>query len=190
MASYYYSPYNDSKMKAFAKALAQKKSAGSKIFSHKLTEDLGVVGHLDNLYVLIHGGQGIIGWKEYTYENVPVSEQFGGGTVQVEKETVHLVEPGVLVEKMINAGLSNKLIDLKFMACHGGEAFNGGVATAKLLKDELTAKGLTRIYVYGYKGAMDITVSQIQKDPHKKVNLSGKQGEEHLVRAKNHRVKF
>jgi acetylglutamate kinase len=175
-------------MKEFATALANKKSAGSRIYSHKLTETLGIVGHLDNLYVLIHGGSGVIGWKEYTFENVAVPEQFGGGVIKTEVETVHVITPDALVRTMKAAGLSNKHIDLKFMACHGGEAFNGAEATAKLLKDELTKQGLTRISVYGYKGTMDITVSQIQKNPHKQVNLTGKDGD--LVRAKENRVKF
>ena len=58
MTHYYYSPYNDEKMKRYASALVRAKSNNSIITSHRLTDDLSLVGHLDRLYVLIHGGEG------------------------------------------------------------------------------------------------------------------------------------
>lgn len=190
MACYYYSPYNDSKMREFASALATKKNQVNKMTKHQLITDLSKVGHFDNLYLLIHGGSGIIGWKEFTYYDAIVPEMFGGGTVRTEQETVHLISPDDLVKNLLSAGLSNKFFNLKFMACHGAEVFSAGKSTAEMLKDALTRKGISRPTIFGYKGTMDVTVSEIMRDPHKKVDITGKGNQSNLVRAKNHRVKF
>lgn len=157
---------------------------------HQLITDLSKVGHFDNLYLLIHGGSGVIGWKEFTYYDAVVPEKWGGGTVETEQVTVHLITPDQLVTNLLGAGLSNKFFNLKFMACHGAEVYEAGQSTAGMLKDALNRNGITRPTIYGYRGTMDITVSEIMRDPHKKVDVTGHAMQSNLVRAKNHRVKF
>ena len=55
-------------------------------------------------------------------------------TMMQEKVDVHILSPTELALEMINAGLTNKHIGLRLMACHGGQGYHCISATGKQLK--------------------------------------------------------
>lgn len=183
MTKYYYAPYNDSKMKAYARALV--KSKNGFFNTHKLVNSLEDVGNGDRLYVMLHGGGGTLGWKEYYNETVMVTMFGGTAPMTREKHRVHLISPAELSTHLIDSGLENKKVDLRLLACYGGIVKGGQTSTAGQLKSLFNRKNRSKVTVSGYSHAVDVTPSEIARTGSKRVHVNGK-----LMPAKNYRVKF
>jgi len=192
MAKYYYAPYNDTEMQKYAEALVDAKNG--RMNTHRLVTTLENVGHFDRLYVILHGGDGILGWKEHRIDEVE-AEFMGTKTLIKEKNhKVHEITPEVLCTDLIDAGLRNKRIDLRLFACNSGKSMETPVKKHEPVAQQLLAwlrqRGRNRISVSGYTELLDVTASQIRRNKQKRVIIDKEDNKSIYPRAKNYRRKF
>lgn len=167
MKRYYYAPYDDPKMVGFVERIVEEKNEFGRTNVHiNLNEEIHIAAEHttkkplkclagnSRLYVCVHGGNGMFGWKK------------GGVTTKVT--------PSDFCNDLIDRGLKNKAIELRLWACNAANSSGVANSIGQQLKTHLSSHGLRAITVVAYTSSVDSTELAISRDDTGGVDLEGR----------------